>query len=129
MSEYRVQLRRGVYHAVRTVNGQTVPVSLRTTDLGEAKRRLIDWLAVKPGDTVADLIAVYLADKDQTAIRANDLHWSWKQAKDHFGHLRPDQITRNVCRDYTAARTAAAPSSVAEAPASAPWKPPIGVRA
>ncbi len=29
----------------------------------------------------------------------------------------------------TAAFTATAPSSVAEAPASAPWKPPMGVRA
>jgi integrase len=104
MPEYRVKLYRGVYAAVRSVNGRTERTSLGTTDAADARRRLIDLTTPKTGDTVADLVAVYLADKDQTAIRSADLHGSWKNAKEHFGHLRADQITRDICRAYTRKR-------------------------
>lgn len=100
MSEWRVKLYRGKYAAVRSIEGQTERYSLRTTDLHEAKRRLKDWLAKPVGDTVGELVESYLADKDKTAIRAVDLRGSWKQAEATFTHLRPDQITRDVCRTY-----------------------------
>lgn len=100
MSEWRIKLYRGKYAAVRSHGGQTERISLRTSDLGEAKRRLIDFLRKPSGETVADYVIRYLDDKDQTAIRAKDLRGSWKQAEATFGHLRPDQITREVCRAY-----------------------------
>lgn len=100
MSEWRVKLYRGVYAAVRSHAGKTERYSLRTADLQEAKRRLKDWLAKPSGDTVGELVESYLADKDKTAIRSEDLRGSWKQAKATFAHLRPDQITREVCRQY-----------------------------
>lgn len=100
MPEWRIKLYRGKYAAVRSKDGQTERISLRTADLGEAKRRLTDWEAKPSGETVGELVASYLADKDKTAIRAKDLHGSWKQAKDTFAHLRPDQITRDLCRSY-----------------------------
>ncbi|MCV0413479.1 MAG: site-specific integrase [Brevundimonas sp.] len=56
---------------------------------------------------MAEIVEAYLADKDKTAIRAVDLRGSWKQAKPTFGHLRPDQITRDVCRAYRDERYAA----------------------
>lgn len=104
---WRVKLYRGKYAAVRSLNGQTERFSLRTADLHEAKRRLRDFQAKPTGETVGDLVTSYLADKDKTAIRAVDLHGSWKQAKATFGHLRPDQITREVCRTYRDERYAA----------------------
>jgi len=107
MSEWRVRLWRGKYAAVRSVNGKTERVSLRTADLPEAKRRLADWTARPVGSTVGDLVEAYLADKDKTAIRAVDLRGSWKQAAETFAHLRPDQITREVCRAYRDQRYAA----------------------
>ena len=107
MSEYRVKLYRGTYCAIRSVGGKTERTSLRTRDIDEARRRLADHVATPAGDTVGDLVTVYLADKDKTAIRAIDLHGSWKNAKAHFGHLRPDQITRDVCRAYTKDRSKA----------------------
>lgn len=70
MSEWRVKLYRGVYAAVRTRDGRTERTSLRTADLQEAKRRLKDWTAKPVGETVGDLVEVYLTDKDKTAIRA-----------------------------------------------------------
>lgn len=106
-AEWRPKLYRGKYAAVRSVNGKTERVSLRTANLGEAKQRLADWLAKPTGETVGDLVASYLDDKDKTAIRAVDLRGAWKQASPHFAHLRPDQITRDVCRRYRDERYAA----------------------
>lgn len=100
MSDWRIKLYRGKYAAVRSIGGQTERFSLRTSDLGEAKRRLADHDARPSGDTVGELVAAYLADKDKTAIRAVDLRGAWKQAEKTFGHLRPDQITRDLCRSY-----------------------------
>lgn len=106
MSEWRVKLYRGAYAAVRSRNGKTERISLRTADLGEAKRRLADFTAKPVGETVGELVEHYLADKDKTAIRAIDLRYAWKAAKEHFAHLRPDQVTREVCREYTKLRKA-----------------------
>jgi integrase len=100
VSDWRIKLYRGKYAAVRSINGQTERYSLRTADPDEAKRRLADYIAKPTGDTVGDLVAAYLNDKDKTAIRAKDLRGSWKQAEATFGHLRPDQITRDLCRAY-----------------------------
>ncbi|WP_300573425.1 site-specific integrase [Phenylobacterium sp.] len=107
MSGWRIKLYRGKYAAVRSVGGKTERFSLRTADLGEAKRRLKDYEAKPTGETVGDLVAAYLDDKDKTAIRAIDLRGAWKQAEPTFGHLRPDQITRDVCRQYRDMRYAA----------------------
>lgn len=100
MAEWRLKLYRGQYAAVRTVNARTQRVSLRTADLPEAKRRLADFAKRKAGDTVGEIVNAYLDDKDKTAIRAVDLRGSWKQAEATFAHLRPDQVTRDVCRAY-----------------------------
>lgn len=104
MSDWRLKLYRGKYAAVRSINGATERFSLRTADLAEAKRRLADFVSKPTGETVGEIVAAYLADKDKTAIRAKDLRGAWKQAEPTFGHLRPDQITRDVCRAYRDAR-------------------------
>lgn len=100
MSEWRLKLYRGIYAAVRSVDGQTERYSLRTADPAEAKRRLVDFASKPTGETVGEIVAAYLDDKDKTAIRAKDLRGAWKQAEPTFGHLRPDQITRDLCRAY-----------------------------
>lgn len=105
--EWRVKLYRGVYAGVRSRNGKTERFSLRTSNLHEAKRRLKDFLAKPTGETVGELVASYLDDKDKTAIRAADLRGAWKQAEPTFGHLRPDQVTRDLCRTYRDQRYAA----------------------
>lgn len=107
MREHRIKLYRGVYAAVWTEAGKTKRFSLRTSDLQEARRRLKDHLARPAGDTVGELVASYLDDKDKTAIRAVDLRGAWKNAEPTFGHLRPDQITRELCRKYRDERYAA----------------------
>lgn len=102
--EWRLKLYRGYYAAVRSVNGKTERISLRTADREAARRALADFVKPEIGTTVAQIVEAYLTDKDKTAIRAGGLRDAWKQSKPHFGHLRPDQITRDTCRAYIAHR-------------------------
>lgn len=104
MSDWRVKLFRGYYAAVRSEGGKTERRSLRTRDLATARQKLADLTAEPLGDSVGELVEAYLTDKDKTAIRAIDLRYAWKAAKDSFAHLRPDQITREVCRAYVRKR-------------------------
>lgn len=106
MSDWRIKRYRGTWCAVRSTNGKTERRSLRTSDLEEARRQFTDFIKPLPGKTVAEIVEAYLADKDKTAIRAAGLRDAWKQSKAHFGHMRPDQITRETCRTYTAMRRA-----------------------
>ena len=99
-AEWRIKRYRGRFAAVRSVDGQTQRYSLRTADPDEAKRRLADFIRLPVGETVGELVESYLDDKDKTAIRAKDLRGAWKQAKATFGHLRPEHITRDLCRSY-----------------------------
>lgn len=104
MSVWRIKRYRGQYAAVRSFNGKTERRSLRTSDYQEAQRQFADFVKPLPGKTVCEIVEAYLDDKDKTAIRAAGLRDAWKQSKAHFGHLRPDQITRETCREYATAR-------------------------
>lgn len=41
----------------------------------------------------------YLEDKKDKPSHSR-MDWAWQRLKDHFGALRPDQVTRGVCRTY-----------------------------
>lgn len=45
----------------------------------------------------------YLSDKSEKASHER-MKWAWARLKDDFGHLRPDQVTREKCREYIAKR-------------------------
>ena len=100
----RLKLYRGKWAAVWSEGGKTKRVSLRTADRGVAERRLKDNLARPAGDTVAEIVAVYMAEKKETARSYDAIRFAWQATEPTFGHLRPDQITRKLCRDYAHAR-------------------------
>lgn len=107
--EYRLKLFRGYWHAVWSEDGQTKRTSLRTKDREDAERRLIDFRvaqAAPPGSTVGAIVDAYLAEKEGRIADHGRLENGWKPAKATFGHLRPDQVTRELCREYTDARRA-----------------------
>ena len=104
MPEWRLKRYRGQWAAVRSVNGQTQRRSLRTADPEEAKRQFADFVKPQLGETVAEIVEAYLADKDKTAIRNAGMRDAWRNSKPFFGHLRPDQVTREVCRGYVSHR-------------------------
>jgi integrase len=103
MPTYRVKLYRGSYYAVWSEQGQTKRAALSTSDLAEAKRRLVDYerqQAAPVGSTVGEYVQAYL---DYKATRIRDivrLRGAWENAKAMFGHLRPDQITPEISEKY-----------------------------
>lgn len=107
MPEIRAKLFRGSWYAVWTDADGTQRRSLRTKDSAEAERRLIDFrrdMAAPEGSLVGDIVQAYLDAKKGRIASHDRLEFGWKQAKATFEHLRPDQITRELCRDYIAMR-------------------------
>lgn len=64
-------------------------------------------LSVPEGDTLAHLMAAYIADRREEGKQAQKMVWIWNVLKGHFGPLRAPDITRVICRDYIEARRAA----------------------
>lgn len=100
----RLTLYRNRYYATWTERGETKRIALRTSDASEAKRQLEDFKRKPAARTVGDCAEAYLADKEKTASSIANIKFAWKTAKPFFNHLRPDQITRDVCRAYATKR-------------------------
>lgn len=101
----RVVWFRGSYSAYWREDGQPRRTALRTTDRALAERRLRDLeLSLrKKATTVAEMLDAYLADKAANPWIAN-LRFALKPIRPVFGHLRPDQIDRPLCRAYRSQR-------------------------
>lgn len=104
----RLKLYRGKWAVVGIdAQGKTYRRSLGTTDRSEAERKFRDVRVATPGDTVADAVGMYLKEKESRARSYEAMEASWKALRPVFGHLRPDQIDRTLCRNYAARRRAA----------------------
>lgn len=112
----RAKLYRGLYYAIWTEAGRTRRASLHTADRDRAERNLIDLKKALAGktETVADIMEAYLADRDGIATAPERLRYAWKALQGTFGHLRPDQIDRFLCRHYAATRGAKAGTVIKE---------------
>lgn len=100
----RLKLYRGRWYAVWREGGTTRRAALRTKDRAEAERALADFKKVPAGDTVAATIASYLADKKHAARGYQGMESASRRIVKEWGHLRPDQIDKPLCRAYTAKR-------------------------
>lgn len=100
----RLKLYRGKWAAVWRQDGKTNRRSLHTTDKGTAERRLKDLRVERPGDTVGDVVRQYIDEKRGRARSFPAIESAWRALSPTFSHLRPDQVTRDVCRSYAAAR-------------------------
>lgn len=104
--DYRLKIYRGSWAIVWREHGTTQRRSLGTSDKGAAERALEDFKrAGQPTNrhTVAQIMDAYLADKTDKASHER-MKWAWARLKDHFGALRPDQVTRERCRSYVEKR-------------------------
>lgn len=101
----RVVWFRRSFYAYWRESGQPRRTALRTQDRETAERRLIDLEKSlrKKATLVSEMLDNYLADKDDKASIAN-LRFALKPIRPVFGHLRPDQIDRPLCRAYRAQR-------------------------
>lgn len=77
--------------------------SLRTADRDEAERLFRDFQRQTPGATVGHVVESYLGDKAGKRSHGSMLT-AWRALRAHCGHLRPDQIDRQWCRDYAEIR-------------------------
>jgi integrase len=94
----RIRRRKNGYWYAIPENGP--PISLRTKDREAALRAAADQERAPKGDTVADIMKAYLADKQDKPSYETGMLGAWKALQPHFGHLRPDQITRKVSKEY-----------------------------
>lgn len=103
---------RGLFYAYwrqDVGNGRSKPcrLSLRTTERAEAERRLVDLARGlrAPATLVADIVERYIEDRLPSHPAGGErARYAWLRLKPVFGHLRPDQIDRPLCRAYAAAR-------------------------
>lgn len=102
---WRLKLYRGIWCAVRRVGAKTERRSLHTKDRDAAERLLRDWTVKPTGDLICQIVPAYIADKtEQRARSCKAMGYSWKALQPTFGHLRPDQINRLLCRSYAISR-------------------------
>jgi integrase len=80
---------------------------LDALDAKGAEREAIDVIrrerSAVTGALIADLWEAYRKEKDGRRVAVAMRHEA-KAVLPHFGHLRPDQVTVETCRAYTAAR-------------------------
>lgn len=100
----RLKMYRGYWCAVWREGGKTRRQSLKTRDRAEAERRLKDALKKPVGDTITNAIAAYLEEKKHTARGFQGMASATKPVIRSWGHLRPDQIDKPLCRSYIAKR-------------------------
>jgi integrase len=95
---------RGAWAAYERVDGQPKRTSLGTADRTVAARRLIDLEHARrrKATTVAELFAIYFEERASRSPSKATTLFAWKLLEPVFGHLRPDQITRALTRDYAA---------------------------
>lgn len=101
----RVVWFRNGYYAYWRENDRPRRRALRTKDRQAAERALkdLEQSLRKKATIVSEMIDSYLADKTDKASIAN-LWFALKPIRPVFGHLRPDQIDRPMCRAYRAQR-------------------------
>jgi integrase len=97
----RLKLYRGWWYAVWREEGQTKRRALRTQDRDAANRALADYQRhlASPTGTIGSIYAAYLVDEGTERAA-----WAWKRLEPAFGALRPDQVTRPICRSYATGR-------------------------
>lgn len=107
MSEYRIGRLNGRYVVTWWEGGQRKRYRLEAHTAKGAEAEAIDVIrhrtAKSPTVTVSDLWMAYRKEKEGRRVAVAMLH-EWKALGPFFGHLRPDQISIETSRAYTAMR-------------------------
>lgn len=97
------ELRGGRYYARTGTGNETKRKALNTGELDVAVRRLTDLRQNdrKEPTLIKDIFREY---REQKEDKYRNLEYFWRVLAPKFGDLRPDQISRELCRDYMASR-------------------------
>jgi len=103
----RLKLYRGRWAIVWRDGGKTKRRSTGTADRATAERILADMRSgpvPDAGSAVSMIYAAYMADLQERGKSADRAAFAWKRLADTFGNMRPDQVTRVLCRRYAVER-------------------------
>lgn len=107
MPDYRLGRLNGRYVVTWWQDGKRRRYRLDAGKEADARREAIDRIRrereAPPGATVEALWEAYRKEKDGRRVAVAMKH-EWKAVGPHFGHLRPDQVTTALCRDYARKR-------------------------
>ena len=107
MPEYRIGRLKGRFVVSWWESGSRRRYRLDALTAKEAEGEAIDLIrretVAASGATVSALWEAYLIERKGRPVEVN-MRSSGKKVCAHFGHLRPDQITAQLCRDYAKAR-------------------------
>ena len=106
-SDYRIGRLNGRFTVSWWEDGKRRRYRLDARTRTDAAREAIDVIRRKvtspEGATVADLWEAYRREKEGRRVATGMMH-EGKAVLPHFGHLRPDQVTVDLCRAYSALR-------------------------
>lgn len=109
MPQYRIGRLKGRFVVTWTDAGTRRRYRLDALTPKEAESEAIDLIrretVSQTSTTVSGLWQAYLAERKGRPVEVN-MRSSGKRVCQTFGHLRPDQITVQMCRDYAKARSA-----------------------
>ena len=92
----------------RLSTGQDAELDAQVLEVAGRKAREIERvLTYTPqGETCGHIMTAYLADKrdDRKCVFPDSLVQNWKALRPHFEELRPDEVTREKCRDFQKVR-------------------------
>ena len=112
-SDYRIGRLNGRFTVSWWEDGKRRRYRLDARTKQDAAREAIDVIrhrtATPSGATVVDLWEAYREEKKGRQVALGMMH-EGKAVLPHFGHLRPDQVTVDLCRSYTALRREAGKS-------------------
>jgi integrase len=103
----RLKLYRGMWAVIgKDGHGRIWRRSLRTRDRAAAERAFADYRTRPTGNSISDAVELYLEEKAGKRSYQSMLT-AWRALKPVFGHLRPDQVDRKLCRAYARSRSLA----------------------
>lgn len=109
-AEYRLGRLKGRWAVSWWKDGRRIRHRLKAAARPDAEREAIDLIRAQTAKrevlTVENLWGMYRKEKEGRRV-AKTMEYEWKAIGPHFGHLRPDQVTIDHCRDYTSKRRAA----------------------
>ena len=104
-SQPRLVWYRGRYAIYTPATGRRR--STGTDDRHRAERLLADYIrgAKRSARTVAECYTAYVEDRKADGVIAiQRIRDAWKALGPEFGHLRPDQVNKDLCQSYARAR-------------------------
>lgn len=104
----RLKLYRGVWCVVWVENGVTKRASLRTKDRPQAERNFQEYLRQvgQSSETVSEILDIW--EKEKSHLKSIDsAKRRAKNIRKFFGNLKPEQITRKLCKEYKLSRKVA----------------------